>query len=131
MLLMDPLTVYKMDGFYHSWATAAPCILSHLAFGIPLSEKGLKSVIDYHSPQVSSGSYNFIRGWWGKPTNQDSPRPLTTHSHGQSPTRASQIPHISPKKSPAISNAPLPDFTPKIKFAKSIRMTSEQLVLSH
>lgn len=138
LLLMDPLTVYKLDGLYdttiyhryHSWITAAPCILSHIAFGKPITESGLKIVVEQSSPQAPvSGGYNFIRGWWGRSASANPSYAYNNRS--TSPPR-----HINQIMStttviPIRSTSPLPSSPPKehrrFKFAKSLRMTHDQL----
>jgi phosphatidate phosphatase LPIN len=125
---------------YHSWTTAAPCILSHIAFGRPINESGLNMVIDQSSPQVPvSGGYSFIRGWWGGRSSSNTP---TNHiNRSTSPQRnlnssLLKSPQVIPIRgmSPVIGSKDLQSHTASpnlgnssIQFAKSLRMTSDQL----
>lgn len=137
VLLMDPLTVYKFDGLFHSWTTAAPCILSQVAFGKKLSEKAISFMIPAQTP--ASGGYSFIKGWWGTSKLQNksvaraaSALPLT-HNRSLSPqglhdissrnTNASTSPIKRPLSAPPVSEK----LTGKSNYAKSLRLTSDQL----
>lgn len=64
-LLTDPSTVFRFHGFYHTWQTVSPMIISHVAFGKPLTEDALRKLLKA-TTQASDKRYSFIRSWWGR-----------------------------------------------------------------
>ncbi|KAI8911086.1 Lipin/Ned1/Smp2-domain-containing protein [Gorgonomyces haynaldii] len=113
-LLTDPLTVFRFDGFYHSWVTAAPCILSSVAFQKPLTQQSMDKLI-VPDPEPASG-YGFM-GWFGRAASPP-PKPSTPPrqaARSVSPVRPVSPPPEKPSK--------------QYNFAKSLRLTSDQLKL--
>lgn len=127
-LLMDPLTVYRFNGYYHTWTTAAPEIFCLMAFGKGLPESVQKSIIEQQIP-VSAGGYTFMRGWFGKsnPTGKQSiAQPIGTDEFATSPPR-----NDSPTRFGSAAGSPpkAVQVRPTAQYAKSLRLTSDQLVL--
>ncbi|KAI9099447.1 Lipin/Ned1/Smp2-domain-containing protein, partial [Phlyctochytrium arcticum] len=145
--LSDPTLVYKINGNYYSWAVAGPMIVANLAYRKPLPESAAQRLHHQHHPASPGQStadnkrYSFIplKGWWGRTNSTKTVTQLEGTSkdnlvdEGERPAGAiveeesqdvkSQSPRGSPEPeatSPVVGKFPL-------KFAKSLRLTSEQL----
>ncbi|KAJ2993183.1 Nuclear elongation and deformation protein 1 [Globomyces sp. JEL0801] len=111
-ILYKSTTIYKINGYLHTWETACPIILSQILFRRSLSTQGLMDILS--TPKSTSWS------WWGSrstsPTRSLRPKASEPNFHTPPPA----TPLVSPKR--AMSPA-----ARRPGYAKSLRMNSTQL----
>ncbi|KAI8893136.1 Lipin/Ned1/Smp2-domain-containing protein [Globomyces pollinis-pini] len=111
-ILYKSTTIYKINGYLHTWETACPIILSQILFRRSLSTQGLMDILS--TPKSTSWS------WWGSrstsPTRTLRPKASEPNFHTPPPA----TPLVSPKR--AMSPA-----ARRPGYAKSLRMNSTQL----
>ncbi|KAJ3270988.1 Nuclear elongation and deformation protein 1 [Terramyces sp. JEL0728] len=113
--LLDPSTVFKIHGFYHSWSSAAPVIMSHVLFNRSLSTDGLRKVL---KPEPNRSSSWFS---WGRST----PKPIS--SPNLIAAKLDRAPSPLQETSPRMTSRSASPSLEKVRYAKSLRLTSDQL----
>jgi hypothetical protein len=113
-LLLNPKTVFLLNGYYHQWNTAAPIIMSELLFQQSLGTESLGKLLSIKNPSKSS--------WfsWGRSTTQD----LKTKQSEPILNKNTFTNPGSPASPSIISSI----METRPNYAKSLRMTSDQLV---
>ena len=124
---------------YHSWNTAAPIIMSQVLFQRPLSADGLRLVMRREEKSTSSGWFS-----WGRSTTLKKQQTVSQQQTGlrykasepimngasASPTRSSRLAAASVAETESLrSSSPPPstDHRPRYNYAKSLRLSSDQL----
>ncbi|KAI8819952.1 Lipin/Ned1/Smp2-domain-containing protein [Fimicolochytrium jonesii] len=154
-LFADTSLTLRINGHYFNWAVAGPMIMSNLAFKKPLPEDLVRKLVRAHSrpglsPDNRRYSFNQFKTWWTrgskdnngsdeKDKSKSSPEPKDLN--GNSPTPPSPTAQISaedegpmkePNQTPAAPTDKLKEQLEEqrsfpMHFAKSLRLTSEQL----
>ncbi|KXS11479.1 LNS2-domain-containing protein [Gonapodya prolifera JEL478] len=147
-LLSNPELVLRIDGVYMTWASAAPHVLSIVAFGKPLNvaapDQGKVESANVSDPkkkneQTSTTSSGTWWPWGGGTTKNAASAPKVDtkliEPKASSEDKAPLSPPVSPSLKPseeapktetadAVPVTPLPH---KPNYAKSLRLTSDQL----
>ena len=124
-LLTSPEMLFMVNGFYHSWETAAPIIMAQVLFQQPLSVPGAKKILQRKQSRWST--------WWAgdKPKNTDVP-PKLENTKSDLKTKASEPImrySIVRSESSTVGRPHSPATIEEVQYAKSLRLNSDQLVL--
>ncbi|KAJ3346883.1 hypothetical protein HDU91_006930 [Kappamyces sp. JEL0680] len=123
-IVTSPTSIYRINGFYHSWSTAAPIIMSQVLYQKPLSVHGLRQTLKSEvKASTSQGWFSWGRSSGAKKSPAPALRPKASEPILSSPKR---FPEDSPRLS-SRSLSPVPEARKKQNYAKSLRLTSDQL----
>ncbi|KAJ3290772.1 Lipin-3 [Borealophlyctis nickersoniae] len=141
-LLSDPNLIVRINGNYYSWAVAAPIIMSNLSFGKALPEEALGRLLKQQilqgrtHPDVSRRySFGHLRSWWSrssttKTTSVAADGKVNVETDIKTETKETAVVN-KPKEvtppPPSPSEKPQQVHKHKTNYAKSLRLTSEQL----
>ncbi|KAI9015046.1 Lipin/Ned1/Smp2-domain-containing protein [Gaertneriomyces semiglobifer] len=122
-LLVDSRLVLKINENYYTWAMAGPMIVANLAFGRPLPEEQVQQLHRRRAPSADVAGDNkryswLAKSWWSRSGSVRAPATATDKMVEAGVAKPTPVP-IEPVAVPVVK---LP-----ATFAKSLRLTSEQL----
>ncbi|KND02493.1 phosphatidate phosphatase PAH1 [Spizellomyces punctatus DAOM BR117] len=133
-LLMDPNLVFRINGNYYSWAMAGPMLMANIAFKKPLPEDLVQRLAQQQGPGQATAdnrrySFNQLKSWWSrssssKITNIDPEGKVKVETDVKLERKEKATVPQEPPKQP---ESPVQEQKFPAKFAKSLRLTSEQL----
>ncbi|CAG8450681.1 17144_t:CDS:10 [Gigaspora rosea] len=120
-LLNDKALVFKYENRYHTWATAAPLIISLVVFKQPLPDSSMSLLNSNQSEDKRRYSFRGLRQWW-RSSGQKSVDTIEESNEDKAQDNVDKI-----QNNVNSENTDNPQEKPSKFYAKTIRLTSDQL----
>ena len=125
-MLANPDILFRVNGYYHAWETAAPIIMAQVLYRQPLSISGVKKVLQRKQSRWST--------WWAgdKEKLKNDPPKLDAPIKNDLKTKASEpvLRYSAVRSDSSTAGRPRsPQTIDEVQYAKSLRLSSDQLVM--